>query len=235
MKLFRKRSKSAGVKGSSDKASAEKIDAVLEQFPFKVEKRNTFSLLSKAYGATLLLLIVAMLWMQYNYKQLLSSKEQEVYVVRDDRVYHALKQEKVERDMYEYENHLKLFMHNAFAYNKHNFDERMAIALELIDHESGVAFYNGLAKARTKDRLISLNCSAEIIIDSLEVRQVADKIEGRVLFEQQTHFEDKSISKFYEIKSELRSVNRSPQNGYGVEIFNVNYFNYEPARDLASN
>ena len=207
-------------------------DEVSTPYPINASKRDSFRLIAKVYGFSIGALILMMIWMQWNYKQLLSEREQEVYVVRDDRVYHAMKQESMEREIYEFENHLRLFMYNGFSYNKHNFDERISLALELLDNESGLAFYNGLSKARTKDRLISLNCSAELIIDSLIVERQADKVMGRVLFEQQTHFEDNSISKLYEIQAVMRPVKRSPQNGYGVEMYNVNYYAYERGKDV---
>lgn len=200
-----------------------------KSYVITAQKRDIVKLLLGLNMATLLLMVFAILFIIFYFQKQFKQKDNNLYVIKNDKVYHAFKESDDQRSIFEYENHIKTFLYNGFAYNKFNFEERIEMALELLDNNNGLAFYKGLQSSNTKNRLINMNCFTEVSIDSLAVSSTGKYPIGTVIFSQTTHYEDKKIPKYYKMEAAMRQVNRTPKNGFGIELFNIKYYDYDKA------
>ena len=64
------------------------------------------------------------------------------------------------------------------------------------------------------------------MIDSIKINPNVKPVEGSVYFTQRTIYDEKKVDKAYHLKCNFREVDRSISNGYGLQVYNLNYFDY---------
>lgn len=197
----------------------------------KIKPQQQFQILKhkkEIYKLVLLLCVVQtilsagiMIHQQSSFKELLIEKENNIFVVKDHKVYAAEVDKSVARSKYELSNFVRTWITNGFSYNKLNYNERFSLALEWMDESSATILTNGMENSNVRNMLYNTNAYTGVEIDSININ--LDK--AQLYFHWETYLEDQlNNAKPYKLTATIKPIIRSEINPFGLLLTNIKYF-----------
>ena len=212
----------------------KKENILKDGYPIAAAFTNNVGSLSRILFATIVLFLLALGGLYWKMSGKIEEVKSQVFVVKEGKAYAAEQLSDIEDrsviNTAEVANHLKTFIYNMFAYNKINFDERVATAFELVSPADGKVLYDALQGSKTKERLISTGQSTEVRIDSMKIDLVpgSDNVfKADVCYLVDTYYKGNNISEGHKITCSILQTTRSIENPHGLLITGINYFPYE--------
>jgi len=236
------KSKSKGKKDTAKEMSVKskktkEKNILKDGYPIAAAFTNNVGNLSRILFATIVLFLLALGGLYWTMSSKIDEVKSQVFVVKEGKAYAAQQLSDLEyRSIIhtaEVANHLKTFLYNMFAYNKVNFDDRVATAFELVSPQDGKVLFDALQGSKTKERLISTGQSTEVQIDSMKIDLVpgSDNVfKADVSYLVDTYYKGNNISEGHRITCSVLKTTRSVENPHGLLITGINYFPYEPKK-----
>lgn len=191
---------------------------------FKVlnHKKDIYKLIIIGWVATSLLFVLLIIFQQIGFHSSLSEKENNLFVVKDNKVYSAsLADDDFFKSVDLKRYFLKTWTSNAFSYDKHSYESNINNALEWMDGKSAKTFYAGMEKSNTYNQLSNTNANTLVEVDSINIQLNT----GEVYFKWITYVDSKLNSKTsYKLVTDLTESERTEVNPFGYLLTNTRYF-----------
>jgi len=202
------------------KEATKKVQA----FEILTNKKEIYKYVLAGWLITTVLLCAVIVYQFFGFKTALAAKENQLFVIHDQKVYEAQKDENFSRSEIEIDMFVRTWLANAFSYDKHSYENRISMALEWMDKDGADAFYRGSEKSNTQNRLNNYNANTAIAVDSLRITRSSDLSKVEAYFNWQTYINgDLNSSAKYKLISNIKPVRRTTKHPYAMILTNTQY------------
>ncbi|MDF9801316.1 hypothetical protein OKW21_006625 [Catalinimonas alkaloidigena] len=163
----------------------------------------------------------------FQYKQLVDTKNDQVYVVTDNGTLSAYLTE--ERDVTPFESKYlsEIFIKSMFAHDAETYDRHLDDALHLVDEPSGLMVVEQFDKGKVKDNYIRWGSRTEVFIDSVKILSNGLPAQARAYFKQRHYIGSELKTELaIALKYNIVKTYRNEQNPFGLQIADLDFVPY---------
>jgi len=195
-----------------------------QAFQILTHKREIYKYVLAGWLISTFLLSAIIVFQFIGFKSALAAKENQLFVVHDQKVYEAQKDESFSRSEIEKDNFVRTWLSNGFAYDKHTYQTRINMALEWMAANDADAFFRGSQQSKTQNQLNNYNANTAVVVDSLKIIQTSKLSQVNVVFNWDAYLNGElNTSTKYKLISDIKPVRRTRNNPFGLLLINTQY------------
>lgn len=164
----------------------------------------------------------------FQYKQLVDTKNDQVYVVTDNGTLSAYLTQERDITPFEAKYLSEIFIRSMFAHDAESYERHLDDALHLIDEPSGLMVVEQFDKGKVKDNYIRWGSRTEVRIDSVKIMSNGIPAQAKAFFKQR-HYIGTELKTELAIALQYNIVKtyRSDHNPFGLQIANLDFIPYQ--------
>ncbi|MEK6480924.1 hypothetical protein WJR50_25505 [Catalinimonas sp. 4WD22] len=163
----------------------------------------------------------------FQYKQLVDTKNDQVYVVTDNGTLSAYLTEERDVTPFEAKYLSEIFIKSMFAHDAETYDQHVDDALHLVDEPSGLMVVEQFDKGKVKDNYIRWGSRTEVFIDSVKILSNGLPAKARAYFKQRHYIGTELKTELaIALKYNIVKTYRNEQNPFGLQIADLDFVPY---------
>ena len=168
----------------------------------------------------------------FQYKQLIDTKNDQIYVVTDNGTLSAYLTRESDVTPFEAKYLSEIFIRSMFAHDAESYEKHLDDALHLIDEPSGLMVVEQFDKGKVKDNYIRWGSRTEVRIDSVKIMSNGIPAQAKAYFKQR-HYIGTELKTELAIALQYNIVKtyRSDRNPFGLQIANLDFIPYQKSSD----
>lgn len=177
---------------------------------------------------SLLGFITATVIYYFQYKQLVDTQKDQVYVVTDNGTLTAYLTQERDVTPFEAKYLSEIFIRSMFAHDAETYEQHLDDALHLIDEPSGLMVVEQFDKGKVKDNYIRWGSRTEVIIDSVNILSNGLPAQARAYFKQRHYIGSELKTELaIALKYNIVKTYRSEHNPFGLQIASLDFVPYQ--------